>query len=70
MAPLRWGIISAGSISHDFVTALSTLPATDHKVVAVAARGLTSAQKFADVHGISKAYEGYEAIAKDTEIGE
>ena len=31
---LRWGICSAGKISHDFVVGLKTLPETSHKVVA------------------------------------
>ena len=70
MAPLRWGIVSAGTISHDFVNALTTLPATDHTVVCVGARGLKSAQKFAELHEIPNAYEGYEAIAKDPNVGE
>jgi hypothetical protein len=28
----RWGIASAGMISHDFVNALSTLDSSEHKV--------------------------------------
>ena len=66
---LRWGIVSAGLISHDFVTALSTLPKEDHVVAAVAARNLSSAQEFATRHGIPRAYQGYEELAKDQEIG-
>lgn len=66
---LRWGIVSAGFISHDFVNAVSTLPKEDHQVVAVAARSLSSAKEFADRHGIPRAYEGYETLAKDPEIG-
>lgn len=67
---LRWGIAAAGKISHDFVCGLSTLPAEDHQVVAVAARSLESAEKFAKLHGIPKAYQGYEALAKDPNVGE
>lgn len=67
--PLRWGIVSAGRISHDFACALSTLPVTDHKVIAVAARSLESAKKFAELHDIPQAYEGYEALAKNSDIG-
>jgi predicted dehydrogenase len=40
---LRWGICSAGKISHDFVVGLKSLPETEHQVVAVAARSLDSA---------------------------
>lgn len=66
---LRWGIVSAGKISHDFVNALNTLPKEDHSIVAVAARSLDSAQDFAKLHGISRSYAGYAALAKDPEIG-
>ncbi|EFA11514.1 trans-1,2-dihydrobenzene-1,2-diol dehydrogenase [Tribolium castaneum] len=65
---LRWGIVSAGKICHDFVTALQTLPKSEHQVVAVAARALPSAQNFAQSHGIPKAYEGYIKIAEDKDV--
>lgn len=31
----RWGICSAGKISHDFTVALKTLPPEDHQVISV-----------------------------------
>lgn len=68
MAPLRWGIVSAGKISHDFTTALATWPKEQHLAVAVSARKLADAEKFAKKHGLAKAYEGYEALAKDDGI--
>lgn len=68
MGPLRWGIVSAGKISHDFTNAVRTLPATDHQVVAVAARKLADAEKFAALHGIGTAQEGYDALAKNPDI--
>ncbi|XP_055640807.1 trans-1,2-dihydrobenzene-1,2-diol dehydrogenase-like [Toxorhynchites rutilus septentrionalis] len=68
MSPLRWGIAGAGTISHDFVCALSTLPESDHRVVAIAARGLENAQKFADQHGIPVFTVGYEALAKNPHV--
>uniref|UniRef100_A0A3B5M7U1 Dihydrodiol dehydrogenase, tandem duplicate 2 n=1 Tax=Xiphophorus couchianus TaxID=32473 RepID=A0A3B5M7U1_9TELE len=58
----RWGICSAGKISHDFTVALKTLPAEDHQVVAVAARNLEDAEEFSRKHNISKAYGGYEEL--------
>lgn len=70
MAPLRWGIVSAGKISHDFTTALATWPKEQHLAVAVSARKLADAEQFANKHGLAKAYEGYEALAKDAGIGE
>lgn len=65
---LRWGIASAGKISHDFATAVATLPSTDHKLVAVAARDQKKAQEFADLHNIERAHEGYEKLAKDANV--
>ncbi|XP_039867120.1 trans-1,2-dihydrobenzene-1,2-diol dehydrogenase [Simochromis diagramma] len=64
----RWGICSAGKISHDFTVALKTLPPEDHQVVAVAARKLEDAQEFAKKHSISKAYGSYEELARDRDI--
>ncbi|KAJ8873379.1 hypothetical protein PR048_027015 [Dryococelus australis] len=61
----RWGIASAGKISNDFVAALSSLPAGEHEVVAVAARHLARAKEFAKTHGIPSAYGSYEQLAKD-----
>lgn len=65
----RWGIASAGKISHDFVTALSCLPSDEHVVVAIAARDLSRAEDFAKTHNIQKAYSEYEQLAKDKNIG-
>ncbi|ODM96051.1 Trans-1,2-dihydrobenzene-1,2-diol dehydrogenase [Orchesella cincta] len=68
MGPLRWGILSAGKISHDFVVGTYALPVEEHQVVAVAARSLESAQKFATTHSIPKAYGSYEELVKDPSV--
>ena len=65
---LRWGILSAGLISHDFVVGLKTLPETEHQVVAVAARSLESASKFAETHSIPRHYGSYQELARDAEV--
>ncbi|XP_063697570.1 trans-1,2-dihydrobenzene-1,2-diol dehydrogenase-like [Culicoides brevitarsis] len=65
---LKWGIATVGNIAHDFVTALSTLPRNEHKVVAVASRNIVKAQAFADLHSIEKAYEGYQLLASDPNV--
>ncbi|CAG0899031.1 unnamed protein product [Cyprideis torosa] len=65
---LRWGIASAGRICNDFVLALQTLPETDHRVVAVGARSLESAETFAKKHKIPKAYGSYEELCQDPDI--
>jgi len=65
---LRWGICSAAKISNDFCVGLSLLPAADHKVVAVAARSLKSAENFAKTHAIETSYEGYDSLAEDANV--
>jgi len=65
---LRWGIVGSGKISHDFVCATQTHPSDKHQIVGIAARALSSAKEFADSHGIPKAFEGYQALAKDKDI--
>ncbi|PNF41390.1 hypothetical protein B7P43_G14417 [Cryptotermes secundus] len=64
----RWGIASAGKISHDFVTALGTLPPDEHHVVAVAAQELDRAKAFATEHNIPIAYGSYEELAKNPDV--
>jgi len=64
----KWGIASAGLISHDFTNAIGVHPSSDHKVVAVAARKLEDAKEFAAKHGIERAYSDYEELAKDAEV--
>jgi dihydrodiol dehydrogenase / D-xylose 1-dehydrogenase (NADP) len=68
MAALRWGICSAGKISHDFVIGLKVLPESSHTVVAVAARSLDSAQSFATTHCIPRAYGTYQELANDPQV--
>ena len=65
---LRWGIYSAGKISHDFVVGLKSLPKTENQVVAVAARSLDSASKFAKNHSIPRHYGSYQELTNDKEV--
>ncbi|XP_018572901.1 trans-1,2-dihydrobenzene-1,2-diol dehydrogenase-like [Anoplophora glabripennis] len=65
---LKWGIVGAGRISHDFVASLTVFPISDHQVVAVAGGSKDRADKFAADHGIPKSYEGYEGLAKDEDV--
>ena len=68
-SPTRWGIISAGKISSDFVNALKVSEfKEEHQVVAVAARNINSAKAFADKFGISRTYGSYDQLAADPEI--
>lgn len=66
---LRWGIASAGKISHDFCVGLSTLPFDEHQISAVAARDITRAQSFAKVHEIPKALGSYAELAEANDVG-
>ncbi|KAK7479558.1 hypothetical protein BaRGS_00029195 [Batillaria attramentaria] len=64
----RWGICTAGKISHDFCGALQTLSSKDHQIVAVGARRLEDARQFADRFNIPRAYGSYEELAEDKDI--
>ncbi|XP_070832868.1 trans-1,2-dihydrobenzene-1,2-diol dehydrogenase-like [Chaetodon trifascialis] len=64
----RWGICSAGKISHDFCVALRTLTPDNHQIAAVAARDLQHAEEFAKKHNISRAYGSYDELARDPDI--
>jgi dihydrodiol dehydrogenase / D-xylose 1-dehydrogenase (NADP) len=59
----RWAICGAGKISQDFCLALSSLPKTEHQIVAVAARGKESAKSFADKFDIPQSFGSYEELA-------
>lgn len=68
--PLRWGIVTAGKISNDFVNAFNTYPQRgDQEIAAVAARSQENAEKFAKLHGIKQVFESYQAMAVSKDIG-
>ena len=60
--------MGAGKISHDFLTAMETLPGGDHRVVAVASRDKERAQEFATKHKVEKVLETYDDLAKDDDV--
>lgn len=66
VAPLRWGILACGRISHDFVNAIRHLP--DVAVVACAARREEDAVKFASLFDIPRHYGSYEQLVADSEV--
>src|SRR5574343_428191 len=68
MVQLKWGICSAGLISFDFTDAVYSLPKEEHKLIAVAARDLERAKKFAEQFEIPKAYSSYTELANDPEV--
>ncbi|NQU81632.1 MAG: Gfo/Idh/MocA family oxidoreductase [Bacteroidetes bacterium] len=63
---IRWGILSTGHISGKFTSALKTLP--EAEITAVASRDKGTAKKFAEKHGILKAYGSYSSLADDPEV--
>ncbi|KAL0851002.1 hypothetical protein ABMA28_006895 [Loxostege sticticalis] len=66
---LRWGIVSAGRISHDFVAAFNSYPNVgDQVIAAVAARDRSRAEEFAKLHKIGKVFDTYTDMAKSKDI--
>jgi len=66
MKVLNWGIISTGVIAEQFCQDMKYV--TNGRLLAVAARQLTSAQSFADKHKIERVYQGYQSLFDDPEI--
>ncbi|MDX2413112.1 MAG: Gfo/Idh/MocA family oxidoreductase, partial [Woeseiaceae bacterium] len=66
MKKIRWGIVSAGTISNTFAADMVHVP--NAEVAAVAARSLDSAAEFAGKYGIGKTYQGYEKLFSDPDI--
>ena len=63
---LRWGIISASSISSDWVKSLQDVPGA--KFTAIAARDMDRARAFADAHEIPTAYDSYDDLVNDDDV--
>ncbi|XP_004930084.2 trans-1,2-dihydrobenzene-1,2-diol dehydrogenase [Bombyx mori] len=64
---IRWGIVTAGKISHDFVNAFNSYPNKgDQVIAAVAAR--TKPEEFAKLHNIPIVFDSYKALAESNEI--
>lgn len=68
-SPTRWGIMGSGLICHDWAVAVSTLPKTEHQIIAVSARSKENADKFAKEHNIARAYGSYVELCQDKDIG-
>ncbi len=63
---LRWGIMTASSISSDWVKSLQDVPGAS--VTAMAARDKDRAVAFADAHGIPTAYDSYQDLCNDPNV--
>ena len=60
---VRWGVLAPGVIADAWTTAVHMH--TDQRVAAVASRDLEKAQRFAERHGIPRAYGDYEQLVAD-----
>ena len=65
---LKWGILGAGRISHDFLLGLKTLPESEHQVVAVGDRCKESAEQFASTHCIPCSYGSHDQLLQDPKV--
>lgn len=66
MEKVRWGIVSTGRITHQFVQDFRFVP--NGEVIAVASRSQQSADTFARQYGIPKAYAGYDRLLEDRDV--
>lgn len=66
MRTIKWGIMGAGNISAKFAQTLKEMKNTE--LVAVAARNLERAEKFASEYQIDIVYGSYEELVKDSDI--
>ncbi|XP_038208043.1 trans-1,2-dihydrobenzene-1,2-diol dehydrogenase-like isoform X2 [Zerene cesonia] len=67
--PVRWGIVTAAKICHDFVNAFNSYPAKkDAVIAAVAARDKSKATEFAKLHNIPKVFGSYKEMAESKDI--
>ena len=66
MSKVRWGILSTGRITHQFVQDFAYVP--NGEVVAVASRSLESANEFAGEYGIPRAYPDYGQMLEDPDV--
>jgi predicted dehydrogenase len=67
MKQYKWGILSTGTIAAKFADTLANM-GDEAQLYAVASRSMETAKAFAERHGAAKAYDSYEALAKDPEV--
>jgi len=66
MNKVKWGIISTGRITHQFVQDFKHVP--NGEVVAVASRSQDSADVFAAQYEIPRAYSSYQQLLEDPDV--
>jgi len=65
---LKWGILSAGRISNDFILSLNNFKKEDHEVVSIASTNKTKAMQYAARFNISTYYGNYQDLANDPNV--
>lgn len=63
---IRWGILGCGKIAHKFASDLKFVP--DATLAAVAAREGARARAFAELHGVARSFDNYEAMASSPDV--
>lgn len=66
MKTIKWGIVSAGRIAHQFCQDMAFVE--NGQLQGIAARQLDSAKAFAEQYDIPSFYQGYQALFDDPEI--
>lgn len=64
----KWGIVSTGLIAEDFAKAITTWKVPTQQIVAVSARNLDEAKKFAGQFEIPAYYDSYEKLFADPNV--
>lgn len=67
MKTIKWGILSTGTIAHNFAKTVRQMP-DEMELYAVASRSAESAEAFGEAYGIPKRYGSYEALAADDQV--
>ena len=65
---LRWGILSAGRISWDFIKSMQNFDKKHHEIVAIGSRNKTRGDYYAKTFKIPTVYNNYVDLAKDPNI--
>jgi dihydrodiol dehydrogenase / D-xylose 1-dehydrogenase (NADP) len=67
---LRWEIMAAGKVAHDFVQTLNFLRNSNnlHDIVAVGSRAIERAREFGTNHNINNAYGSYKELCNDPNV--
>lgn len=65
---LKWGILSAGRISYDFIKSMKNFDTSEHEIVAIASRDKNRGEMYAKKFNIPRVYNNYLDLAKDPEV--